>query len=313
MWPPGQQKAVPARATADSASPVFTPPGHTRFGNLDQFRNWLSEKLSAEVEELSPGLVKLTLRLQGDDTDFLSSVLSSYVSQYVNYRRSLEPERKEDTGAVTQNPATVETRESAVPDATYRELQRLDVDQQSYKLALQLIDSYKGVFRGFIPDDQMLGMSLLSRLQQRIILLQLNKEALFVRYYPASPEIRRVDEEIQGLQNDLREFLEEVVRFSQKRREILLAQTRRATDAQIARASKTDTPSPKVLSGPQPPDSGALFVSSDGILVFWQEPSITRKPLSFESEEIHKENSGQTVGSSRNLTNLIVQMVIMVP
>ena len=165
---------------------------HARFGNIDQFTKWLSEELSTEEEVLSRGVVKVTLRLQGDDPNLLSSILTSYVSQYVDYRRSLEPERKENTADVALNPPSVETHESAVPDATYRELQRLDADQQSYKVALQLIDSDKGVFRGFIPDDQMLGMSLLSRLQQRIIRLQINKQALFVSFYPESTEIRRV-------------------------------------------------------------------------------------------------------------------------
>jgi len=294
----GPEKAAPARASADSASPAITPPGYTRFGNLDQFTKWLSEWLSVEAEELSPGLVKVTLRLQGDDTDFLSSVLSSYVLQYVNYRRSLEPERKEDAGGVTQNPATVEKHESAAPDATFRELQRLEADQQSYKVALQLIDGDKGVFSGFIPDEQMLGMSLLSRFQERIVRLQINKQALFVRYYPESAEIRRCDEEIQDLRNDLREFLEELVRFSQKRREILLAQTR-ATDTQMVRASKIDTQSDAVV-GPRPPDTGALFLSSDGISIFWQKPSLARKPFLLRARQYIKRIA--TKLSGRHLT-----------
>ena len=191
----------------------------------------------------------------------------------------------------------VEAHESAVPEAPYRELQKLDADQQSYKVALQLIDSDKGVFRGFIPDAQMLGMSLLSRLQERIIRLQIHKEALFVSYYPESREIRRSDEEIRDLRNDLREFLAEMVRFSQKRKEILLAQTR-AAGVQMAKAPKIDTP-PNALCGPQPPDTGALFVSSDGISVFWQKTSITRKPFLVRAKEYIKRMATKPWGTPK--------------
>jgi len=253
---------------------------------MDQFTKWLSGELSTEEEVLSRGVVKVTLRLQGDDPNLLSSILDSYVSQYVDYRRSLEPEGKENAGGVTQSSVTVEPNEPPVPDATYKELQRLDADQHSYKAALQLIDSDKGVFRGFIPDDQMLGMSLLSRIQQRIIRLQINKQALFVSYYPESTEIRRVDEEIQDLRNDLREFLTELVRFSEKRREILLAQAG-TSEVRVATAPKTDTQSDAVFV-PRSPDTGALFMSGDGISVFWQKTSITRKPFLLRAKQYIK-------------------------
>jgi hypothetical protein len=282
----GQEKPAPAKAAAESGPPILTPPVHARFGNKGQFTKWLSEGLSTEEEILSRGLVKVTLRLQGDDPNLLSSILTSYVSQYLDYRRSLEPEKKENTADAVLNPPSVETHESAVPEAPDKELQKLDADQQSYKVALQLIDSDKGVFRGFIPDEQILGMSLLSRLQDRIIRLQIHKEALFVSFYPESREIRRSDEEIRDLRNDLREFLAEMVRFSQKRKEILLAQTR-AAGVQMAKAPKIDTP-PTALCGPQPPDTGALFVSSDGISVFWQKSSITRKPFLLRAKQYIK-------------------------
>ena len=136
-------------------------------------------------------------------------------------------------------------------------MQRLDADEQSYQAALHLIDSDKGVFRGFIPDDQMLKMSLLSRFQQRILRLQINKEALFVNYYPESTEIKRVDEEITELRHDLRGFLVELVRFSEKRREILLAQTKTATDVQMAKAPKIGSPFEEVRGPLPPPDTGA--------------------------------------------------------
>ena len=73
-----------------------------------------------------------------------------------------------------------------------------------------------------------------------------------------------------------------------------MAQTR-ATDTQMVRASKIDTQSVAVV-GPRPPDTGALFVSSDGISIFWQKPSLARKPFLLRARQYIKGTSINCAG-----------------
>ncbi len=277
----GREQVAPAQAVAPGSSPVTMPSGYTRFGNADQFRTWLSEELSSEAE-VSPGIVKATLRLRGDNPDFLSSVLTSYVSQYLDYRRSMEPVKKDPERAAA--PVSQASRqESAANDPIPRELERLQRDQQTAENALTLIESGKGVFSGFIPEGNIFGTPVPAQLQNRIVRLEMDKKALLVKYTPESREIRGIDQEIQGLRSDLRAFIVELLRLSEARRATLLARKAASLDVRTERAADAHT-SPKEVACPQL-DIGALFVSSDGTCVFWQRPSVARKPLLVRTRE----------------------------
>jgi hypothetical protein len=269
-------------AQAPGREPLLLPysPGYTRFGNAEQFRKWLSEGLSREVE-VSPGMARVALRLRGDDPDFLVSVLTSYVSEYIDYRRSLEAGEK-NTQATTATPDRKPSPEGIKADPVSEELLRLDSDQKTYENALRLIDTKKGAFAGFIPDN-IRGISFLSRLQNRIVQMEINKTALLAKYTPEAREIRAIDEEIQDLRNELRAAIAELVKFSENRRGILLA-VKANSNSSVAKTSEPEIRS-RGLASNQAPDIGAAFIAGDGMCVFWQRPFITRKPLPLRLRE----------------------------
>jgi hypothetical protein len=277
----GREQGTPAQAVAPGSSPVTIPSGYTRFGNADQFRTWLSEELSSQAE-VSPGIVKATLRLRGDNPDFLSSVLTSYVSQYLDYRRSMEPVKK-DTERPAEPVAHAPRQESLADDPIPRELERLQRDQQIAESALTLIDSGQGVFSGFIPEGNLFGTPVPAQLQNRIVRLEMDKKALLVKYTPESREVRGIDQEIQGLRSDLRAFIVELLRLSEARRTTLLARKAASPDVRTEIPTETHTSS-KAVACPQL-DIGALFVSSDGTCIFWQRPSVAKKPLLVRTRE----------------------------
>jgi len=275
----GREKAVPA----PGKEPLILPysPGYTRFGNVENFTKWLSEGLSRDVE-VSPGMARIALRLRGDDPDFLVSVLTAYVSEYIDYRKSLETSEK-DTRFTGPAPDEKLPREVVKPDPVSEELQRLDSDQKTFENALRLINSEKGGLVGFIPYDNIRGMSFLSRLQNRIVQMEINKAALLAKYTPAAKEIRAVDREIQDLRDELRAAIEQLVKFSETRREILLAE-KAGSRGPEPEASYPDTRS-RDRASKQLSDIGAVLVAGDGMCVFWQRPFITRKPLPLRMRE----------------------------
>jgi len=275
----GREKAVPALGK----EPLILPysPGYTRFGNVDNFTKWLSEGLSSEVE-VAPGMARVALRLRGDDPDFLVSVLTAYVSEYIDYRKSLETGEK-DTRSTAPAPDEKPPRKVVKPDPISEELQRLGSDQKTYENALRLIDTEKGAFAGFVPYENIRGMPFLSRLQNRIVQMEINKAALLAKYTPAAREIRVVEREIQDLRDELRAAIAELVKFSETRRQILLAE-KAGSNSPVPEPSFPDTRS-RDLASKQLSNSGAVFVAGDGMCVFWQRPFIAKKPLPLRMRE----------------------------
>ncbi len=103
-------------------------------------------------------------------------------------------------------------------------LQEIELRLRECELILQLLDSGKGAFSGFVPENNITGISSLARFQEKIVQLELNKQALAVRFAPTSKEIQAIELEIQGVKAAMRECVEANLRFFQKGREQLLGQ-----------------------------------------------------------------------------------------
>ncbi len=255
--------------TAESA-PIN---GLSKFGSPDDLEKWLFKKtcLSSEV---SGGMAKVALHLRGDDPAFLSSVLDAYICRYVDYRRTLEAEswnqqaRRHEQHSAETKPA----------EAISAQLQKIEFQQQGSKLALQLIDSGKGVFSGFVPDQSLTGVPSLTHFQEKIVQLEIKKRALATQYMPGSRELVVVDLEIQGVRSAMRECLSEHLQFLNKEREQLLAQKDESHHNGIPVVGPDQVPI-KERCGIQSPRGDSWLVPRDGLYVLRETPVIAQRPL----------------------------------
>ncbi len=108
-----------------------------------------------------------------------------------------------------------------------RRLQEIELRLRECELIMQLLDSGKGAFSGFVPENNITGISSLARFQEKVVQLEINKQALAVRFAPASREIQAIDQEIQGVKAAMRECVQANLRFFQKGRQQLLDQLER--------------------------------------------------------------------------------------
>lgn len=247
--------------------------GLSKFGNPDDLEKWLSKKtyLSSEV---SGGMAKVALHLRGDDPAFLSSVLDAYVCRYVDYRRTLEAGSwNQEARRHAQHSA--ETQPAVAISA---QLQKIEFQQRGSKLALQLIDSGKGVFSGFVPDQSLTGVPSLTHFQDKIVQLEIKKRALATHYMPGSREIVVIDLEIQGVRSAMRECLAEHLQFLNKEREQLLAQKNESHRNEIPVVGSDQVPF-KERCGIQSPRGDSWLVPRDGLYVLRETPVIAQRPL----------------------------------
>jgi len=246
-----------------------------RFGNPDELARWLSERLVAEPE-ISGDTAKVTLRLAGDDPRFLAKILEVYFRKYEEYRQTLGEEGHTQLAPVSQ--VSTEPDEVVQVEAISEQLKKVELQAQNCALSLQLMDSQKGSFGGFVPDGSLGDASSLSRFQERIVELEIKKRGMAVQYTPNSKELRAIDQEIAGVRSAMRECLVEYLRFLNKGKEALAAHK-----AQIVRKkslSKIEGPrvKPGRCSG-QLPNGDAWFLANDGLYVFRDKASVSAIPL----------------------------------
>ena len=124
-----------------------------------------------------------------------------------------------------QRPSTIQSLPATASTGSIaRRLQKIELQLHECELVLQLLDSGKGAFSGFVPDNNITGISSLAKFQERIVQLEINKRALAVRFTPSSKEIQAIDVEIQGIKKAMRECVAANIRFFKKGRERLLAE-----------------------------------------------------------------------------------------
>ena len=247
--------------------------GLSKFSNPDDLEKWLFKKTCLS-SEISGGMAKVALHLRGDDPAFLSSVLDAYVCRYVEYRRTLEAVSwNQEAGRHEQHSAETKSAE-----AISTQLQKIEFQQRGSKLALQLIDSGKGVFSGFVPDQSLTGVPSLTHFQDKIVQLEIKKRALATQYMPGSREIAVVDLEIQGVRSAIRECLAEHLQFLNKQREQLLAQKAEPHHNGVPMVGPDQVPI-KERCGIQPSRGDSWLVPRDGLYVLRETPVIAQRPL----------------------------------
>jgi len=220
---------------------------------------------------------RITLKLTGKDPKFLKAISENYVRSYVEFRRTVP------TPAANQVNARSSADNAPVPPVlkTINErLQAFDIQEREYELALNLIDSGKSHFAGFIPKESMVEATSLAHFQQKIVQLELNKNALSLKYAPESREIRTVEAEIQAARKAMRQCLVEQLRFVKHNRELLLTQKMELEKGLSPAEVKPDTPQP-VQNEPvrQAVSADAPVSLGNGLYLIWDKPSLTEKPL----------------------------------
>ena len=179
---------------------------------------WLSERLHVTVQ---PEAGLATVSMAGPDPDLMKTVVSSYVKHYSTYRLALLS--KEQQLAAYQPSAPPAPLHSDDLITVLNDLQKVDSQMHECRLALQLMGSGSGPFRGFLPDNGVIGVPALNRFKSRIIELELKKRSLGVRYKPDSRDVRSIDLEIAGIRKAMQERIQEHIVFLQKRKQELVA------------------------------------------------------------------------------------------
>jgi len=235
---------------------------------------WLAENLSMHPE-ISGGTAKVTLRLQGQEPELLKAVLDTYVQRYVDYRLSLDTQS--NGRAEEPLPSSDPLAGTKGTDPIIDRLADIELRERACKLAVKLIDSGKGVFSGFVPETNLMGLSSLAKFQDKIVQLEITKRALLVKFTPNSREIAALDSEIQGVRKAMREYLGEHLRFLKEGREDLMAQRR---EQQHKRGPVTGggKASPAEFRG-RLENGDAWFAVRDGLYMLRSRPVVTGKPL----------------------------------
>ncbi len=242
------------------------------FSSSADFIRWISSNLAVDYNAIA-GKATASLKLSGDDPNFLKAVMNSYVQCYADYRRSMEEE--------LIPPAPQSNPHDACLDIVNDQLQKADMQYKECDLALKLIDSRPGVFSGFVPDSQMNGIPSLSHFQKRIVELEINKRQLNVKFTPNSREVKNLDSEIVQVKLAMRECLAEHMFFLKKNRELLLAQKQDFEKKAQAHS--------KPIKGPcsvKTPNGDSRFYVTRTLQVIQDSPNVYRKPLSVKADEL---------------------------
>jgi hypothetical protein len=244
----------------------------SEFSGPDDLEKWLAKRTNVR-STVSGGTARVAVQLLGNDPDFLSSVLDAYICRYVDYRRTLETKSRNQIRHAQLPMATIPA------EMISAQLQKIDFQEQGSKLAIQLIDSGKGVFSGFVPDQSLTGVPSLTQFQNKIIQLEIKKKALATQYMPASREITTVDLEIKGVRSAMRECLAEHLEFLKKEKEQLLA-LNGATRHHGGHPANHDQTANKERCGTQSPGGAdSWLVPRDGLYVLRESPVIAQRPL----------------------------------
>ncbi|MBI4966390.1 MAG: hypothetical protein HY913_24130 [Desulfomonile tiedjei] len=248
---------------------------YTNSASASDLRDWLRKSMSVD-SEISNGVAKVSLSLQGDEPDLLKAVMDAYISSYAEHRLTLEAQ-----GA---RPAREEPRDQAGLDgpsltkAAFEQLQKIELQQHGCELVLKLIDQGKGVFSGFVPDGSMAGTPSLSQFQEKIVQLEIKKRALEVQFTPNAREVRAVDLEIQGVKRAMRECLVEHLEFLKKGKEQVLVQNELSAPKNVPTRGphpNGDNGSPRHESA----SSDSWILIRDGLYMLRDTPRIGKKPL----------------------------------
>ncbi len=247
----------------------------SRFGSRAGLEKWLNREICIS-SQISGSTAKVRLGLRGDDPEFLRSVLDAYVCRYADYRRNLEAEaceRLQQTQHQKQQAA-----ESNLAATISSRLQKIALQERGCHLALQLIDSGKGAFSGFVSDPSLTGLPSLVPFQEKIVQLEIKKRSLATQFMPHSKELAAVDLEIQGMRSAMRECLVEHLHFLKKEKEQFLRHGKSLEHKAGSVAAHDRAPGKEPCGGASSPQDRWL-APRDGLYVLREVPLVAKRPL----------------------------------
>jgi type II secretory pathway pseudopilin PulG len=253
-----------------------------KFQDTDRFLEWFSEKLSAVSKPSAVGSV-ISLRLSGEDPEFLKAVLEKHVRIYAQYRRALEARRTSYFSQVSRDPDP--TSDLDPLKSVNAELEKLESQQRGCELALRHIKSNKGVFSGFVPASNLLGIPSVARFQQRIVDLEIKKRSLAVKFTSRSREIREVNLEIRGIKSAMKEYIAAHLSYLKEGRASLVARKQRLLAKRGPVAVKKTAV--RAWCGPLPNGAKWFFIS-DGLYLLHRKPTIEERSLAVRVAALKK-------------------------
>ena len=252
--------------------------GRDRFKSPGEFIKWLVKASALETDNSSVP-ARITLKLTGKDPKFLKAVSENYIRSYVEFRRTIP------APVLSQVNSSSQIDGSTVPPVlkTISErLQTFEIQEREYELALNLIDSGKSHFAGFIPKESMVEANSLAHFQQKIVQLELTKNSLLLKYAPESREVRTVEAEIQAARKAMRQCLVEQLRFVKHNRELLLTQKmelEKGLTAPVEMRPKPQHPDQSESAAKRVVTTDAPVSLGNGLYLVWDKPALTEKPL----------------------------------
>jgi flagellar motility protein MotE (MotC chaperone) len=246
------------------------------FKKSTEFESWLSKSIAFEPD-FNNGQNRVALKLNGHDPSFLKGVLQDYVGSYVDLRRAINSRSKEKVESSAQKDGDTLAKEKSVRNVDER-IEKLDALKYEYKLALKLMDSGSGSFAALSSDSNSGVSKTLSKFQDKIIQLEIERSSLEARYTPQSREIKSIDFQIQGVKGLMKQYLVEQIDYLKKDRDLLFAQK---NELEGKTAETQLSAEPKNLGKP----AGMLatgakwYMLNDGLSVITETPFITSKPF----------------------------------
>ncbi len=189
------------------SSPYIAEAYKANFKSEGKFIKWLSKNMSV-IARSDEGFVSLSLT--GDDPELLKRVLDNYVGFYSHYRPAIIEEHVSLGKLQDQVPGKINT--PAVKTIENR-LVKLNSQIQETQLALDMMKSGNGPFRGFLASDNAANIPSIASFQSKIVELELKKKELEVRYKKGSRELRSINEQMDGVRRAMMECVAERARF----------------------------------------------------------------------------------------------------
>ncbi|MGO8823202.1 MAG: hypothetical protein ACLQO6_18520 [Desulfomonilaceae bacterium] len=260
------------------ASTVVDPTtvNKNHFKKSTEFESWLSKSIEFEPD-LNSGQNRIALKLTGHDPSFLKGVLQDYVGSYVDLRHAIDSRSKEKVESAAQKDGDTLAKGKSVRNIDER-IEKLDALKYEYKLALKLMDSGSGSFAALSSDSNSGVSKTLTKFQDKIIQLEIERSSLEARYTPQSREIKSIDFQIQGVKGLMKQYLVEQIDYLKKDRDLLVAQKNelegKTTETQLSAEPKNlGKPAGMLATGAK------WYMLNDGLSVITETPFITSKPF----------------------------------
>jgi hypothetical protein len=254
---------VPARSGGVATQPDLP--------NYTATTKWLSEKLSVTPQ---PSTGMATISITGQDPELLKEAMHAYLKHYARHRTELAAD-----AALCGNPGRAGSafgRPASVWSDIRDELENVVTQQHECEMALKLMDSGKGPFRGFLPESNLTGVPSLSAFQNKIVELEIKKRSLGARFTTESRDVQAIDLEIKGVRAAMKERI----------REHLLLLKQRAAELhglkEALQGNREMTASKKGLSKKRTTGKETVQKLSSGshdCLYLREAPFIAQKPL----------------------------------